>query len=181
MSGSTSFTRRILATYTPLNGALSRWLYRGGRRNALGKLLNRSASWQFSRGILTFGVGVTLEVRGRVSGKAVSLPVVLARHEGHRYLVSMLGEDANWVRNVRAAGGEATIVQGRRRPVRLVEVPVAQRPPILKSYLRQAPGARPHVAVSHTADVAEFERIAADLPTFRVEPREDPAPAHEAP
>ena len=32
------------------------------------------------------------------------MPLVVATVGGERYLVSMLGEEVNWVRNVRAAG-----------------------------------------------------------------------------
>ena len=38
-----------------------------------------------------------LEVNGRVTGNPVLFPVVVADYQGERYLVSMLGEDTNWV------------------------------------------------------------------------------------
>lgn len=113
---------------------------------------------------------VALEVRGRRSGLPRVVPVVLGRWEGDDYLVSMLGERVDWVRNVRAAGGEAVLIHGQRRPVRLVEVEPAERPPILKAYLARAIGGRPHIPVPHDAPVAEFETVAADYPVFRVEP-----------
>ena len=70
--------------------------------------------------------------------------------------------------NVRAAGGKAVLRQGGREEVRLEELPVAQRAPILKAYLQAAPGARPHVPVDKDAPLAEFEKIAAEFPVFRV-------------
>jgi len=57
---------------------------------------------------------MTLEVRGRRTGRTVSLPVVVADYGGARYLVSMLGENANWVRNVRAANGRRGLEAARR-------------------------------------------------------------------
>jgi hypothetical protein len=51
----------------------------------------------------------TLEVTGRKSGRTISLPVVVTILEGQRYLVSMLGNDAQWVQNVRAAAGRAVL------------------------------------------------------------------------
>jgi hypothetical protein len=42
--------------------------------------------------------------------------------DGERYLVSMLGEEANWVKNVGAAGGQVVLRHGRREEVRLEEV-----------------------------------------------------------
>ncbi len=55
---------------------------------------------------------VTLEVVGRQSGKIISFPLAMTVMNGERYLVSMLGEGANWVRNVKAAGGKASLRHG---------------------------------------------------------------------
>ena len=148
-------------------------LYAGGRPSRYGKLQNRVAVWLFTAFRPLFGGrGVALEVRGRSSGRTVTLPLVLARVGGERYLVSMLGNDANWVRNVRADDGRAVLREGRRRePVRLVDVPVEQRAPLIRRYLAVAPGARPHVPVDRRAPLDAFEAIAADYPVFRVRPR----------
>lgn len=147
-----------------------RWLYRGGRPNRLAKAMNRGSAWLHAAGIVLPGRLVTMEVPGRLSGRTVSFPLVVADVAGERYLVSMLGERANWVRNVRANRGRAVLRHGRRETVRLEEVPVAGRAPILRRYLAVAPGARPHVPVDRRAPLAEFERIAADVPVFRVLP-----------
>ncbi len=148
---------------------LKRWLYRGNRPNWIARVLNRG--WQFihSSGLLPNYL-VTLEVVGRKSGRVVSLPVVVALVGGQRYLVSMLGDEAQWVQNVRAAGGKAAIRSGRRSEVFLEEVPVTQRAPILKAYLQRAPGARPHIPVSKDAPLADFEAAAASFPVFRIVP-----------
>jgi hypothetical protein len=58
--------------------------------------------------------------------------VVIATVNGKDYLVSMLGPDSDWVKNVEAAHGDGVIRQGRRRPVRIVAMPPEQRPPILR-------------------------------------------------
>jgi deazaflavin-dependent oxidoreductase (nitroreductase family) len=113
---------------------------------------------------------VRLETTGRKSGKSYSLPVVIAVVDGERYLVSMLGENVNWVRNVRVADGRATLQWGRREEVRLVEVPVAERAPVIRAYVKRAPGGRPHIPVHTDAPLAEFEAIAADFPVFRITP-----------
>ncbi len=118
----------------------TRWLYRGRRPNWIAKILNRATAAVASSGVARNYLE-TLEVTGRKSGRTFSLPVVLAIVEGQRYLVSMLGENVSWVQNVRAAGGRAVLRSGRREQVQLEEVPVAQRAPILKAYLRRAPGA----------------------------------------
>jgi len=88
--------------------------------------------------------------------------------DGERYLVSMLGENVSWVQNVRAAGGRAVLRSGGREEVQLEEVPAEQRAPILRAYLRRAPGARPHVPVNKDATIEEFQRVAAAFPVFRV-------------
>jgi deazaflavin-dependent oxidoreductase (nitroreductase family) len=146
-----------------------RWLYRG-RPNWIARILNRAWAAVAAWGV-TSDYMVTLEVAGRKSGRIVSLPVVLAVVDGQRYLVSMLGESGQWVRNVRAAGGRAVLRSGGREEVQLEEVPNGQRAPILRAYLQRAPGARPHVPVNKDGTLAEFERVAAAFPVFRVASR----------
>jgi hypothetical protein len=114
---------------------------------------------------------VTLDVRGRRSGRRISLPLVMVVVEGERYLVSMLGAEVGWVRNVKAAGGNVTLRHGRREEVRLEEVPASQRAPVLKAYLKRAPGARPHLPVDKDAPLSKFEQISSQFPVFRVVPR----------
>ena len=111
---------------------------------------------------------VTLEVVGRRSGRAISFPLVMAVVDGERYLVSMLGGDVAWVRNLRAADGHALLRHGRTERVRLEEIPVEKRGTVLKAYLQRAPGARPHVPVDKDAPLEQFEAIAAQVPVFRV-------------
>jgi hypothetical protein len=88
--------------------------------------------------------------------------------DGERYLVSMLGAEVEWVRNLRAAGGRAVLRHGRTEHVRLEEIAVEKRGPVLRAYLKRAPGARPHVAVDKDAPLGQFEAIAARIPVFRV-------------
>lgn len=147
--------------------SLATWLYSGGRPNRAALLVNR-----LSAGLHALGVApnylVTLEVRGRRSGRMIMLPLVMVVADGERYLVSMLGAEASWVQNVKAAGGNVTLRHGRRENVRLEAVPEDHRAPILKAYLKRAPGARPHVPVDKNAPLLEFERIARQFPVFRV-------------
>jgi deazaflavin-dependent oxidoreductase (nitroreductase family) len=146
---------------------LNRWYYRGGRPNRVARFLNRLSAILHATGIAP-NYMVTLEVVGRKSGKVISFPLVMAVSDGERYLVSMLGEEANWVQNLRAAGGRATLRHGQTEQVLLEEVDPALRPPILKAYLKRAPGGRPHIPVDKDAPLAEFEKIAAQFPVFRV-------------
>lgn len=144
-----------------------RWLYRGGHPNRLARLENRASAIAFAAGIAPRRVA-SLEITGRRSGRVISFPVVIADCDGDRYLVSMLGANANWVRNLKAAGGRAVLRHGRRESVHLEEVEPGTRAPILRRYLQVAPGARPHIPVDRTAALTEFARIAADYPVFRI-------------
>jgi len=148
-------------------GDLNRWLYRGQRPNWIARIINRAWAALFSWGILP-GYTTTLQVTGRKSGRTISQPMVVATVNGQRYLVSMLGENVQWVHNVRAAGGRAALLRKGREEVHLEEVPADQRAPILKAYLRIAPGARPHVPVDRDAPLEEFEKIATTFPVFRM-------------
>lgn len=149
---------------------LAKWLYRDGRPNRLAMVLNR-----WSGAIHAFGVApnylVTLDVPGRRSGRMISLPLVVVVVEGQRYLVSMLGAEVDWVRNVKAAGGNVTLRHGRREEVQLEEVPANLRAPVLKAYLKRAPGARPHLPIHKDAPLSEFEQVSSQFPVFRVVPR----------
>ena len=153
-----------------LYGNFKRWMYQGQRPNWLASSINKMWAIVAATGMASDMMMSTLEVVGRKSGRTISLPVVIATVDGHRYLVSMLGEDVQWVRNVRAANGRAALVNGRRQEVRLEDVPLSQRAPILKEDLQRAPGARPHVEVSKDAPLSEFEAVVANYPVFRIVP-----------
>jgi len=146
-----------------------RWLYKGNRPGRLARLLNRAWAIAHARGIAPDYL-VTLEVAGRRSGRAISFPLVMASVEGERYLVSMLGTEVAWVRNVKAAAGRAVLHHGRTEHVRLEEIPRERRAPVLKAYVQRAPGARPHIPVDKDAPVEDFEVIAEQIPVFRVLP-----------
>src|SRR6476659_2009967 len=128
------------------------WFYRGGRATALGRAFSHFYVVWASLG-LPPRRQVGLEVKGRRTGRPRRLALVVTRYEGQQYLVSMVGE-GEWVKNVRARG-EAHLISGRRRMVRLEEVPVERRAPIIKEYLRLAPGARPHLGLDTTASIAD--------------------------
>ena len=137
------------------------------RPTTLTQLLNRTMGWLASLG-LTPSDTVTLEVKGRRSGAVRSTVVTWVEHERTRYLVSPRGE-SEWVRNVRAAGGEAAIRRRGRRNVRLEEVPAEQRAPIIKAYLgKTAMATKQHFGIDPKAELAEFEAISGRHPVFRV-------------
>jgi len=148
--------------------AFKRWLYHGGRPNALANMINKGWAIVHSSGILPDYL-VTLEVMGRKSGKTISFPLAMTVINKERYLVSMLGAEANWVRNLKAAEGRAVLRHGISERVLLIEVDIRQRAPILKTYLQLAPGARPHIAIDKDAPISEFEKISSKYPVFKIE------------
>ena len=149
---------------------LKKWLYRGGRPNLVATVVNRCWAAVYALGIAPNYL-VTLEVRGRRSGRVISLPLVMAVVAGERYLVSMLGEKVDWVRNVRAAGGDVILRHCRREAVHLEEVAADRRAPVLRAYLTRAPSARPHVPIHKDAPLSEFDQVAPQFPVFLIVPR----------
>jgi hypothetical protein len=97
-----------------------------------------------------------------------------AQVDGSQYLVSVHGE-SNWVRNVRAANGEASIISGRRMPVRLIEIPLEDRPPVIQAYLsegsfgRSAADIARQFGVEPEPTISEITPLANRHPVFRIE------------
>jgi deazaflavin-dependent oxidoreductase (nitroreductase family) len=150
----------------------ARAMYAGGRGNVAARRFARFWNKALRLGLLPRR-WVTLEVAGRRSGRVTRFPLGMADVGGKSYLVSMLGE-CNWVANVRAAAGRATLRRRRGRAVRLVLVPVGERAAVLKRYVEKVPGARPHIPVDRHEPVEAFETVAADFPVFQVVPMSSP-------
>ena len=147
--------------------AVMRLFYRNGHPTRLGRWVNQFWCWWSGLG-LPPKFQAALEVDGRKSGRKRSNPVVIATVEGKRYLVSMLGPESDWVKNVEAAHGDAVIRQGRRQRVHLALVPWEERAPILREYVRIASSGRRHFPLSVNAPLADFEAIAKCYPVYRV-------------
>lgn len=149
--------------------AFLRFFYRNWRPTRAGRRLNGTEAWWSAAG-LPPRIMVALRVAGRTSGRTRQSVLVVAEEGGREYVVSMLGERSDWVRNVRAAGGRAVLRHGRSRAVRLTEVPAGERAPVLKAYCRVAPGGRAHVPPAPEAPLEEFAKIAGAYPVFRIDP-----------
>lgn len=144
-----------------------RAMYQGGKANLTARRFARLWAAVFAWGLQPRR-WVTLEVVGRRTGHLTRFPLGMAHIDGQWYLVSMLGEGCNWVKNVRAADGKATLRRRRARACSLIEVPPQERAPIIKRYLDQVPGARPHIPVDRRSPLEAFEAIASQYPVFRV-------------
>lgn len=120
------------------------------------------------------GVGIygsrVLEVRGRKSGEWRRTPVNLLTVGDVEYLVAPRGH-TQWVRNMRVAGGGRLILGRRVREIRTTELPDADKPPILRAYLKKWAWETKQFFGGVSADSGEDEllRIAPDHPVFRLE------------
>ncbi len=154
-----------------------RAMYPAGRAGATARRLAHLWASVFALGLAPRR-WVTLEVAGRRSGRPVRFPLGMADWHGQWYLVSMLGEQCNWVQNVRAADGHAVLRHRRATSCRLVEVPAAERPLIIRRYLQTVPGARPHVPADRRAPQSHFEAISPRYPVFLVTSAPQDRPGH---
>jgi len=101
----------------------------------------RNVMNRLMKGLTRVGLSVrgsrVLEHRGRTTGALHHTPVNLLLFEGNEYLVAPRGE-TQWVRNVRHSGGRFVLILGRRRrQCTARELPVAERVPVLRAYLRK--------------------------------------------
>ena len=111
-----------------------------------------------------------LEVRGRKTGRIISLPVDPLDFDGRRYLVCARG-NANWVRNARAAGEVALVRAIRRRRYAARELPPSLRPPVLKAYLdRYANEVQRFFPIPKGSAVEAFADLAPRYPVFELSP-----------
>ena len=81
------------------------------------------------------GATPTLAVRGRKSGAWRTTPVMPLRVDKATYLVAPRGE-ADWVRNLRVAGGGELRRFSRTRSFRAAEIPPGERARFVDAYKR---------------------------------------------
>jgi deazaflavin-dependent oxidoreductase (nitroreductase family) len=119
-------------------------------------------------GVSVYGTRM-LYVRGRASGEWRSTPVNLLTVDGERYLVAPRGL-TQWVRNMRVAGGGELRVGRRVERFTATEIADADKPPLLRAYLRKW---KFEVGVffdgvGPDAPDEELRRIAPGYPVFRL-------------
>jgi deazaflavin-dependent oxidoreductase (nitroreductase family) len=122
-------------------------------------------------GISVWGSRV-LQVPGRTTGEVRTTPVNLLTVDGRHYLVAPRGE-TQWVKNVRAAGGCQLRVGRRVSEVGVIELPDADKPSILRPYLRRWKWEVGRFFDGLDADASDNEILAAagKYPVFLVTPR----------
>lgn len=135
------------------------------------KVFNSAVAGLARLGVSVWGSRV-LAVRGRTSGEWRTTPVNLLAFEGERYLVSPRGR-TQWVRNLRAAGDGELRLGGRAERFAAAEVADADKPPILRAYLRRWKmeiGAF-FQGVGPDAPEEKLAEIAPDYPVFKIAAR----------
>jgi hypothetical protein len=149
------------------------------RPGALDRILGRVLVLLVRVGLIG-GHFYVLEVRGRKSGRTISLPVDPLDLDGRRYLVCARG-NANWVRNARSAGEVALVRAMRRRHYALRELPPSLRPEILKAYLDRFAGeVQRFFPVRKGSPVEAFTDLAPRYPVFELQPLDETARGAEA-
>lgn len=114
----------------------------------------------------------TLTVPGRKTGKPRTTPVMPYEVNRQRYVVGGYG-GLDWVKNARAAGTGVLAYGRRTEQVRLVDLPEAERGPILREFPVKVP--RGVAMFRKTGTVADaspeaFEAAAPRCAVFRIEP-----------
>jgi len=133
-------------------------------------VMSRTVAWLTRRGVSVWGSRV-LEVEGRRSGLPRQVPVNLLQLDGDEYLVAPRGH-AEWVRNVRAAGGHLDLLLGRTREHRVAtELDDAEKVAVLRGYLRRwkAEVGAFFDGVDASSTDEELLGIAPSHPVFRLE------------
>ena len=132
------------------------------------RLFNSTVATLTRAGISIMGSRV-LAVRGRKSGEWRTTPVNLLTVEGTRYLVAPRGQ-AQWVRNLRAAGQGQLRVGRRTERFTATELADADKPPVLRAYLRRWGWEVGRFFEGVTADATEeqIRGIAPGFPVFRI-------------
>lgn len=125
-----------------------------------------------------------LTVRGRKSGKPIVTPVAILVQDQQRYLIATYGV-VNWVRNLRAATGVATLTRRRHREqIHAIELSPEAAALIFREALRSGPPGvpavifrvyralmvLPYLNVTENSSLEEFEREVLAHPVFLIQP-----------
>lgn len=133
-------------------------------------LLNRSVAALAAAGISLYGSRM-LWVRGRSTGQWRRTPVNPLTLNGERYLVAPRGH-VQWTKNLRASGGGELHLGRRAEEFAAIEVADADKPDILRAYLRAwafESGAF-FDGVSADSPDSDLVRISPRHPVFRLAP-----------
>ncbi len=121
---------------------------------------------------IAFGPQYLITVPGRKTGRPRTAAIAVVPIAGQRYVVQAYPKAA-WVANVRAAE-QVTLSRGRRSSVvKMVELPVAERRPLLRDCIADSPRVGKLFTTSGLVDDGSPDGVAAAadrIAVFRVEP-----------
>jgi deazaflavin-dependent oxidoreductase (nitroreductase family) len=131
-------------------------------------VFNRTVAAFTRMGVSVWGSRI-LEVPGRKTGEPRRTPVNLLTFEDQRYLVAPRGH-TQWVRNMRASGGGKLFVGRRAEDFTAVELDDAEKPDLLRAYLKRWKWEVGQFFGGVGPDSTEEEllRIAPDHPVFKI-------------
>jgi deazaflavin-dependent oxidoreductase (nitroreductase family) len=152
------------------------------RVNTFMRINNAMTTSLLHRGI-NLGSFSLLTVRGRKSGKLIATPIAIFVQDQKRYLIASYGV-VNWVRNLRVAGGEATLTKMRHsEKIRAIELSPEAAALVFRAALRSGPPGvpavifrvyrallvLPYLGVTEHSSLEEFEREVLTHPVFLVQ------------
>ena len=153
------------------------------RVNTFARINNTMISSLLRLGIEVWSFSL-LTVRGRKSGKLIVTPLAVFVKDQKRYLFAPYGA-VNWVRNLRAAGGEATLTWRRHSErIHAIDLEPEAAAPIFREALRSGPPGipavmfrmyrslwvLPYLNVTEHSSLEEFEREVLTHPVFLLQP-----------
>lgn len=156
------------------------------RVNTFVRINNSIMIWLLRRGIKMWSFSL-LTVRGRKSGKPIVTPIAIFVQDQKRYLIATYGV-VNWVRNLRAAGGEATLTWRRHsEQIRAIELAQDAAALVFREALRSGPPGvpavifrvyralmvLPYLGVTENSSLEEFKREVLTHPVFLVPSKND--------
>jgi deazaflavin-dependent oxidoreductase (nitroreductase family) len=146
-----SHGRRVGVPARALNGLLMLWVGRLG---------------------LPFPRVAVLRVHGRRTGRLHSVPLLIGRHEGARYLVAPRGR-TDWALNLRAAGWAELTRRRRTERITATDVVGDERIAALTAYIRSYGWlTRRLFGLPRRPDPERIAAIAVHHPVFRVTDRD---------
>ncbi|MGB8343348.1 MAG: nitroreductase/quinone reductase family protein [Ktedonobacteraceae bacterium] len=151
--------------------------------NTFARISNTMISSLLRLGIKVWSFSL-LTVRGRKSGKPIVTPIAVFVQDQKRYLMAPYGV-VNWVRNLQAAAGVATLTRRRySERIQAIELSPEAAAPIFREALRSGPPGipavifrlyrslwvLPYLNVTEHSSLEEFEREVLTHPVFLLQP-----------
>ena len=130
------------------------------------RIINRIIIWLLKLG-LSPRIYFLLTVTGLVTGKPLSVPVVVIQEGNKRWLVAPYGE-VDWVKNARTSGQVRLSQQKFSEDLSIRELPLEEATPVLKKYLVEYPLTAPYFDAHANASLDEFVEDAKNKPVFEL-------------